>query len=207
MKFTNGYWLNREEYDVNSPKETYDAQQNGKTITAFAPYKRIMSRGDQLNLGATTITLTSPVENVIGVKLEHFDTNEHGPEFKINNLDPEVAIEVNDQVASLQSGDLKVTLPLRTDFEMKFTANGQLVTQSETNAQATIWNHDTKVNYMREQLSMGIDEKSMASVNASLISSRMAKLLILGTKMVERVVNKRIKIFRFTSVVTAMGSL
>jgi alpha-D-xyloside xylohydrolase len=74
-------------------------------------------------------------------------------------LDPEVAIEVNDQVASLQSGDLKVTLPLRTDFEMKFTANGQLVTQSETNAQATIWNHDTKVNYMREQLSMGIDEK------------------------------------------------
>lgn len=159
MKFTNGYWLNREEYDVNSPKETYDAQQNGKTITAFAPYKRIMSRGDQLNLGATTITLTSPVENVIGVKLEHFDTNEHGPEFKINNLDPEVAIEVNDQVASLQSGDLKVTLPLRTDFEMKFTANGQLVTQSETNAQSTIWNHDTKVNYMREQLSMGIDEK------------------------------------------------
>ncbi|GEO48329.1 alpha-xylosidase [Companilactobacillus kimchii] len=159
MKFTNGYWLNREEFDVNSPKETYDAQKVGKSISAFAPYKRIMNRGDQLNLGATTITLSSPIENVIGVELEHFDTNEHGPEFKINNSDPDVDIKVDDKIAGLQSGDLKVELPLRTDFEMKFTANGQLVTQSETNAQATIWNHDTKVNYMREQLSMGIDEK------------------------------------------------
>ncbi|QMU08287.1 alpha-xylosidase [Levilactobacillus suantsaii] len=159
MKFTNGYWLNREEYDINSPQETFDAHQDGKVLKAFAPYKRIHSRGDELNIGATTLTLTSPVENVIGVKLEHFDSNDHGPKFKINNTDPDVDINVDDKVASLQSGDLKVELPLRTAFDMKFTANGKVVTESETKAQATIWNHDTKVNYMREQLNMDIDEK------------------------------------------------
>lgn len=159
MKFTDGYWLNREEFDIDSPKEAYDAHQVGKSLSVFAPFKRILTRGDQLNVGATTITLTSPVENVIGVKLEHFDSDDHGPAFKINDTDPKVAVEINKQLASLQSGDLKVTLPLRTDFSMKFTAGDQLVTESEMNAQGNIWNHDTKVNYMREQLSMDIDEK------------------------------------------------
>lgn len=30
MKFTNGYWMNRPEYDVESPMETYDARQDEK---------------------------------------------------------------------------------------------------------------------------------------------------------------------------------
>ncbi|RRK10192.1 alpha-xylosidase [Lactiplantibacillus garii] len=159
MKFTNGYWMNREEYDVESPMETYDAQREGKTLKTFAPFKRVLTRGDQLNLGATTMTFTSPVENVIGVKLEHFDSADHGPKFKINDLDPDVDIHIDDQTASLTSGQLKVSLPLKTDFDLKFTANGNLITESAQKAQGVIFNHDTKVNYMREQLSMDIDEK------------------------------------------------
>jgi len=73
--------MNRDEYDVESPMETYDAKKIGKTLTTFAPFKRVLSRGDQLNLGATTMTFTSPIENVIGVKLEHFDSEDHGPKF------------------------------------------------------------------------------------------------------------------------------
>lgn len=159
MKFTNGYWMNREEYQIDSPMEAYDAQKEGNSLKVFAPFKRVLSRGDQLNLGATTITLTSPIENVIGVKLEHFDSEDHGPSFKINNLNPKVDIQVKDKMASLESGDLKVSLPLNEDFLMKFTANNHLVTESVQKAQGVIYNRDKKQNYMREQLSMGIDEK------------------------------------------------
>lgn len=159
MKFTNGYWMNREEYQIDSPMEAYDAQKEGNSLKVFAPFKRVLSRGDQLNLGATTITLTSPIENVIGVKLEHFDSEDHGPSFKINNLNPKVDIQVKDKMASLKSGDLKVSLPLNEDFLMKFTANNHLVTESVQKAQGVIYNRDKKQNYMREQLSMGIDEK------------------------------------------------
>lgn len=159
MKFTNGYWMNREEYQIDSPMEAYDAQKEGNSLKVFAPFKRVLSRGDQLNLGATTITLTSPIENVIGVKLEHFDSEDHGPSFKINNLNPKVDIQVKDKMASLESSDLKVSLPLNEDFLMKFTANNHLVTESVQKAQGVIYNRDKKQNYMREQLSMGIDEK------------------------------------------------
>ncbi|ETF12137.1 alpha-glucosidase, family 31 of glycosyl hydrolase [Lactiplantibacillus plantarum 4_3] len=139
--------------------ETYDARQDEKKLIAFAPFKRVLTRGDQLNLGATTMTFTSPVENVIGVKLEHFDSENHGPSFKVNNLDPDVAIQIDDNTASLTSGQLKVSLPLRTDFDLKFTVDGKLITESAQKAQGVIFNHDTKVSYMREQLSMVIDEK------------------------------------------------
>lgn len=159
MKFTNGYWMNREEYQIDSPMEAYDAQKEGNNLKVFAPFKRVLSRGDQLNLGATTITLNSPIENVIGVKLEHFDSEDHGPSFKINNLNPKVDIQVKDKMASLESGDLKVSLPLKDDFLMKFTADNHLITESVQKAQGVIYNRDKKQSFMREQLSMGIEEK------------------------------------------------
>ena len=159
MKFTNGYWLTRDEYDVNSPAEAFSAKQNGKEMTVFAPYKRIKTRGDELNLGMTTIKLTSPVEDVIGVKLTHFDQDTHGPSYKLNNLDPDVNIDITDKHASLTSGKLSVNFPLRDEFDMSFTADGREVTSSKFKAQGEILNHDTGVHYMREQLSIGVDEK------------------------------------------------
>ncbi|MCI1859438.1 MAG: alpha-xylosidase [Sporolactobacillus sp.] len=159
MKFTNGYWLTREQYEINFPQETFEAYQEGKALHAFAPYKKIHNRGDELNIGATTLTITSPLENVIGIELKHFDENDRGPKFKVNNFDPEVDIEIDNEKASLQSGKLRVTLPIRKNFSMSFTANDKLVTKSDYKAQGTIWNRRTKVNYMREQLSMDILEK------------------------------------------------
>lgn len=159
MKFTNGYWLTRKEYDVNSPAEAFEAEKDGKTLNVYAPYKRINTRGDELNLGMSTIKLTSPVENVIGVKLTHFDQDTKGPSYELNNLDPEVNIDVTDKKASLTSGDLTVSLPLRQQFDMEFTANGKVITASRNKAQGEILNHDTNVHYMREQLSVGVEDK------------------------------------------------
>ncbi|MGQ4559735.1 alpha-xylosidase [Levilactobacillus hammesii] len=159
MKFTNGYWLTRKEYDVNSPAEAFEAEKDGKTLNVYAPYKRINTRGDELNLGMSTIKLTSPVENVIGVKLTHFDQDTKGPSYELNDLDPDVNIDVTDKKASLTSGDLTVSLPLRQQFDMEFTANGKVITASRNKAQGEILNHDTNVHYMREQLSVGVEDK------------------------------------------------
>ena len=159
LKFTNGYWLTRKEYDVNSPAEAFEAEKDGKTLNVYAPYKRINTRGDELNLGMSTIKLTSPVENVIGVKLTHFDQDTKGPSYELNDLDPDVNIDVTDKKAPSTSGDLTVSLPLRQQFDMEFTANGKVITASRNKAQGEILNHDTNVHYMREQLSVGVEDK------------------------------------------------
>lgn len=54
MKFTNGYWLTKPEYQINHPEESFTAKKDDqRTMSVFAPYKRINNRGDELNIGMT----------------------------------------------------------------------------------------------------------------------------------------------------------
>lgn len=158
MKFTNGYWLDRPEYQINSPEEAFTAEETGpREVSVFAPYKRIHSRGDELNIGMTTIRLTSPLPDVIGVKLTHFDQTEKKPAFPLNYQEPDVVTSISDQSASFKSGQLTVTLPLHENFRMAFTANGQELTASNYRAQGEITDTVHHRHYMREQLSLGVD--------------------------------------------------
>ena len=158
MKFTNGYWLNKPEYQINHPEESFTAEKVGANeMNIFAPYKRINNRGDELNIGMTTIKLSSPLKDVIGVKLTHFDQNEKTPSFKLTDQQPAVEMTINDQQATYQSGRLQVNIPLHDKFSMSFNADGKEITASRYRAQGEITNVKNHKHYMREQLSLGID--------------------------------------------------
>lgn len=158
MKFTNGYWLTKPEYQINHPEESFTAKKDDqRTMSVFAPYKRINNRGDELNIGMTTIKLTSPLEDVIGVKLTHFDQDTHGPSFKLTDQQPDVAMNISDQAASYQSGRLQVNIPLHQEFALNFNADGKEITASRYRAQGEITNIKNHKHYMREQLSLGVD--------------------------------------------------
>ena len=83
MKFTDGYWMNREEYAVNSPKEVYSYELNKDEVVLYSPYKKIITRGDTLNLGMSTITVSSPGKDMISVKLVHHQNKNQGPDFEL----------------------------------------------------------------------------------------------------------------------------
>lgn len=52
------------------------------------------TRGDQLNKGALTATVRSPLEGVTAVKLTHWDgADDHGPNFELNEAPPKVTID------------------------------------------------------------------------------------------------------------------
>lgn len=158
MKFTDGYWLTRENFTIQSPKVVYDYKIMGDTLTVYAPYKVIRRRGDTLNLGLTTVVITSPHPDVIGVKLIHHDVREDGPIFPITTSPTSVNISEDDEKLSFASGKLSVCFPKTGPFRMDFYSNGILLTSSLPNAQAQIESTDGQT-YMREQLSLGIDEK------------------------------------------------
>lgn len=161
MKFTDGYWLNKERYVINNPVEIYDtsieSDENGKkTLKAFATYKKIFERGDTLNVGNTTINISSPMENVIGVKLTHFDVEDYNPCYELftsPTVNPIVEIEpgkvdgqgkcIVEGNATFTSGKLNLSFPIHSDFRLSFNyedKNGNLyeITASEKNAQASI---------------------------------------------------------------------
>ena len=69
MKFTNGYWLNRPEYDLHFALETYDANITRDALRIIAPSVPSRKRGNLLNHATLTVTFTSPMPDVIRVKV------------------------------------------------------------------------------------------------------------------------------------------
>ncbi|KRM73817.1 glycosyl hydrolase, family 31 [Secundilactobacillus collinoides DSM 20515 = JCM 1123] len=127
-------------------------------MTLYAPFKKINERGDELNIGMSTIELTSPIEGVIGVKLIHFDQQSKAPSFNLTDENPNVSITTGDKELSLKSGALSVKVPYKSKFELDFYHNEKLITKSMEKAEASIDDKSDGKHYMREQLSMGVDE-------------------------------------------------
>lgn len=157
MKFTNGYWLSRDEYTINSPKECYDFKRDNDVLTLYAPYKRIRNHNDTLNLGMSTIKLSSPIKDVIDVKLIHFDQNDKEPHYEVTNQHPNIEITTNKDDIKFITGDLIATIPYQKEFCITFSAKGKAITSSKLGAQGEIMRNDG-VHFMREQLSLDIDE-------------------------------------------------
>ncbi|MDD4462336.1 MAG: hypothetical protein PHP94_08510, partial [Eubacteriales bacterium] len=67
MKFTNGYWLMRPEYEPDFACEYGFSRQDGRDLIIAAPAKVIQHRGDTLNLPLLTIRFSSPLPGVIRV--------------------------------------------------------------------------------------------------------------------------------------------
>ena len=72
MKFTDGFWQMRPGVTPLYAQEAYDIVAGEYSLTVMAPTKVIHVRGDTLNRPALTVTLSSPLPNVVGVKVEYF---------------------------------------------------------------------------------------------------------------------------------------
>ena len=71
MKFTDGFWETRPGVDALYAQEAYDIEAGNGRLTVSAPTRVITRRGDTLNRAMLTVTLSSPLEGVVGVKVEH----------------------------------------------------------------------------------------------------------------------------------------
>ncbi|MCA5013919.1 MULTISPECIES: alpha-xylosidase [unclassified Enterococcus] len=158
MKFTDGYWMTKEGFTIQSPKEVFSYQKNQDSVVLYAPYKKIERRGDTLNLGMSTITLSSPQTDMISVKIVHHDKNDLGPNFELTKTEVQPIIEETAEQLSFTSGNLKATVALEDKFRLRFFGDEQLLTESKFGAQGEII-HTSGKHFMREQLSLGIDEQ------------------------------------------------
>ena len=106
MKFTNGYWLMREEITPDYAVEYADSRIDGNSLYVYAPCKHIADRGDCLNIGMLTIKLSSPMEDVIKVSLVHFaGAGYDGPFVEIQETNPHIEVEEDDETIVYQSGN------------------------------------------------------------------------------------------------------
>ncbi|WP_345763685.1 alpha-xylosidase [Diaminobutyricibacter sp. McL0608] len=179
MKFTDGFWQTRPGVTPLYAAEAFDIVAGEHTLTVTAPTKAIESRGDTLNRAVLTVTLTSPLPNIVGVTIEHFRGGRDERGFELFSEEGHGVVEVVDEAGILRSGDLTATVTGGAPWNLTFSADGRTLTSSGHksvgyievaphaevtsgivgNARVADTQHPSRpTTYVHEQLSIGVGE-------------------------------------------------
>lgn len=131
MKFTDGFWQLRPGVTALYAQQAYDFDQREDSLIVTAPTKVVESRGDVLNLPALTVTLSSPLDGVIGVTVEHFAGAATKVGFDLPGAEAgHGVVEVADNGGMLTSGALSATVRKGAPWDLSFSAAGRVLTRS-----------------------------------------------------------------------------
>lgn len=160
MKFTNGYWMLRDEMTPAYAVEYAGHTVKGDELTVYLPGKHIAGRGDALNIPMLTITLSTPMEGVIKVSaVHHAGALYKGPFAEIKNNHPKAEITETKECLTFASGSLKAVIDKTPDaYKLAFYEGGRFLTESSFRNLAHMHNRETGKNYMVEQLLLDVDE-------------------------------------------------
>jgi alpha-D-xyloside xylohydrolase len=159
MKFTDGYWRIRPGVQAFYPAQVYDVETGPGSLTIYAPTRRVLHRGDTLGGPLLTVELSSPMPDVIRVKLTHFSgSTSHSPQFAPAAPGAPGAVVSDDgQVLTLTSGRLSVCVPRADAWRVEFAADGRVLTASLPSGMGLV-DVEGEGYYMHEQLSLGVGE-------------------------------------------------
>lgn len=160
MKFTNGYWLLRDEMKAAYAVEYGSHRVYGQELTMYLPCSHIVDRGSCLNIPLLTVTLSSPMDGVIKVSAVHHDGAVYnGPFAKIYTGDAHVRIGENEEQLIYQTGSLKAVIDKAPNgYKMAFYEGDTFLTESSFRNLAYMQNTKTGKNYMLEQMFLDVDE-------------------------------------------------
>ena len=158
MKFTDGFWQIRPGMTPHYAAQVHDVEINNDSLIVYASTKKLQGRGDTLNLPLLTVQFSSPMENIIGVKIIHHKGGlPRKPEFEINHQpDLQVAISDDEKFATLTSGDLSVRIHTDEDWLVEFIGSEKVLTSSGWRALGFVDTPDGR--FIHEQLNLGVGE-------------------------------------------------
>ena len=137
MKFTDGFWHARPGVEALYAQEARDlAVERGADgrdeLVAWAPTRVIAARGDTLNRPMLTVSLASPAEGVIRVRVEHHCGTPRDVGFEIAADDAYRAkIAVDDEGGVVDAGSLRARIRRGAPWDLTCEdAAGSTVTAS-----------------------------------------------------------------------------
>lgn len=167
MKFSNGCWLQKEDYACFSPAEVYFSKIEPEVVTICAPTNKIITRGDTLGGINLTIKVSAPYEEVLRVQTyHHMGLMERSPKFDIAESKTGIlkAEELEDRLV-IYSGTLRMEI-MKANAAIAFYRGDEKITGSgakdlaymKTNWKGFAYDKGPEDAYMREQLSLGVGE-------------------------------------------------
>jgi alpha-D-xyloside xylohydrolase len=130
MKFTDGQWLLRPGVTAHYATEVRSITSEDGQLVIETPVRAIRDRGDTLQGPLLKVTLSSPMRDVIRVRIEHFAGSvpwSQIPIFPRGNVSPEI-VESAD-FAIIKSEELAARSKKKT-WALTFEAGGRVLTTS-----------------------------------------------------------------------------
>ncbi|MFT4213864.1 MAG: alpha-xylosidase [Microbacterium sp.] len=137
MKFTDGFWQQRPGVTALYAQEAYDIwpadTPDGDGLVITAPTAVIASRGHTLNRPVLTVTLSSPADGVIRVRIAHHEgTAWHGG-FDLPGAGSETsacAVAIGPDAGTLTTGPLTAKIVKGAGWDLSFHLDGKRLTGS-----------------------------------------------------------------------------
>lgn len=180
MKFSDGYWLSKKNYDVKYASHNYKTICSGNDIRCIAAPYIVWNRGMTLSGPNFEVTVSSQMKDIIRVSVVHFrGQKQNSPEFELNtDSDFCPVINETEEYAELISGNTKAVIKKGQTWDIQFywkdkllTENGpkstSYITEDEYSAanraesyrSSRSWDFETESRtFMREQLCLDIGE-------------------------------------------------
>jgi len=157
MKFSDGEWLMQPGVSAFYPAEAHTVTELDGKLVIDAPTRNIKHRGDTLGGPLITVTLSSPMPNVVKVRLEHYAGGiDNDPQIPVQPQPAhKVVIENGTEEAVLRTGDLAVHVK-KPGWEVTFKGAGKYLTRTAWRGMAY-----AQVNgqpHMHERLQLGVGE-------------------------------------------------
>ena len=159
MKFTNGYWLIRPNFQMQYATQAVRVEKRPDAVHVLSACRPIHHRGDTLDGGTLDVTFTAPRENIIRVTVTHFaGKRDNAPHFETYEEPVNAVIEENDEMVSFTSGKLTARVQKGENWRVDYLADGKVLTSSAFRGMGRALDKDTGKTYMSDSLMLDVGE-------------------------------------------------
>ncbi len=160
MKFTAGQWQLRTGVKAWYATALFETESTSDSLTAIALVRpRAPGRVQASDATLLTARISSPLEDVLGVRLSHFEGgHSRGPAFELQpQAVPSMAVAEAPEFAAITSGKLSARVARNTPWRVDFLGDGRPLTASADRAFGYLQTADGAV-YIHEQLDLAVGE-------------------------------------------------
>jgi alpha-D-xyloside xylohydrolase len=109
-------------------QEAYTVEADGDALVIAAPSRVIEKRGNVLNLPVLTVTLSSPAQGVVKVRMEHHTGGRRSPGFALSEETGHGRVTVTETDATLTTGSLRAIVRRGAPWELAFFSGERRLT-------------------------------------------------------------------------------
>lgn len=162
MKISDGNWLIQPNFELLNPAQVYQYHFAQNKLTVYASAKEVLSdRANQINTPLFTYEISSPVADIIEVKLtHHMGVIDHGPHFELEYAsggNEHVQFVDEQDYIEFVAGKMSVRFSKQA-WSMQVFQEGKQVTFSDYKSSGYVTDKFTKQHYMYDRLGVGVNE-------------------------------------------------